>query len=87
MTNGAGEEKTISVRNNLIEIYGMLKSKNNMTQDEINTVFLKVLKVINQVSRIHDNLEEAEKNQWDIGVAMDEIGDELYFNGVYTHEV
>ncbi|AGE60892.1 hypothetical protein ANDROMEDA_53 [Bacillus phage Andromeda] len=87
MTNGAGEEKTISVRNNLLEIYDILKASNDIPNETKTILEEKVNKVFHQVNLIHDNLEEVEKAGWKLDVAMDEIGDELYFNGVYTHEV
>jgi len=87
MTSGAGEEKTISVRNKLFELYDYIEASADIPADVKAMLKEKTSKLAHQVSRIHDNLEEAEKNQWGIDVAMDEIGDELYFNGVYTHEV
>ncbi|AMR60088.1 hypothetical protein LEO2_50 [Bacillus phage Leo2] len=87
MTNGAGEEKTISVRNNLLDIYDTLKSSNDIPEETKKILKEKVNKVFRQVSLIHDNLEDATSEGWQLETAMDKIADELYYNGVYNREI
>ncbi|AGE60814.1 DNA binding protein [Bacillus phage Eoghan] len=87
MTNGVGEEKTISVRNNLIEIYGMIKCSKSLTLDEINIISERILKVTHQVARIHDKLEDACNDGWGLEETLDKIADELYMDGEYVDEV
>lgn len=87
MTNGAGEEKTISVRNNLLEIYDILKASNDIPGETKQILKDRVSKVLQQVNLIHDTLEDAEDEGWQLETALDRIADELYYNGVYTHEI
>ncbi|AGY47237.1 DNA binding protein [Bacillus phage Glittering] len=87
MTNGAGEEKTISVRNNLLEIYDILKASNDIPNETKTILEEKVNKVFRQVNLIHDTLEDATDEGWKLETALDRVADELYYDGVYTHEV
>lgn len=87
MTNGAGEESRSSVRDNLLEVYEILRTSGDIPEEVNQILKEKTTKLIKQVSRIHDNLEEAEILGWNLDDAMDKIGDELYFDGVYVDEV
>ena len=87
MTNGAGEEKTISVRNKLFELYDFLRESKDIPEEISQTLKERTTELINQVTKIHDKLEDAEEEDYSLFHALEFIADELYYNGVYDHEV
>lgn len=87
MTNGVGEEKTISVSNNLIELIEHIKGIKSLSTNDKNELLTMVTAISCQVNGIHDKLEDAYNDGWGLEEALDNIADELYYNGWYVNEV
>ncbi|AGY46851.1 DNA binding protein [Bacillus phage Blastoid] len=87
MTNGVGEEKTISVSNNLIELIEHIKGINSLSSNDKSELLTMVTVIACQVNGIHDKLEGADMLGWSLERALDNIADELYYNGWYVNEV
>ncbi|AGE61042.1 hypothetical protein FINN_49 [Bacillus phage Finn] len=87
MTNTGGEEKTISVSNNLIDIIEYIKGVEGLSSSDKDELLNKVTSVTCQVNGIHDRLEDATDEGWSLEDALEHVADELYYNGVYINEV
>ncbi|AGY48213.1 hypothetical protein Riggi_51 [Bacillus phage Riggi] len=87
MTNTGGEEKTISVSNNLDDLAEHINHLEDLSPQTRKGLLERVSLIHSQVNRIHNSLEDATDEGWSLEDALEHVADELYYNGVYINEV